>query len=176
VRGLLDGHTWLTRKLATRGHFPAIDVLDSISRLMQDVASGEHRDAAQLVRELLASYRENEDLISIGAYRRGGSRTVDAAIDMLGEINAWLRQRVEEPSSLDATRDALLSLARRAAMRLQAAAAGPATAASAPAAPTANPASAPQASAPPPPGAPTATVAPRPPNPPSATGARRKAS
>ncbi len=67
VRGLLDGHTWLSRKLAGRGHWPAIDVLESISRLMPDITSREHQDAAQSIRELLAAYREHEDLISIGA-------------------------------------------------------------------------------------------------------------
>ncbi len=71
VRGLLDGHTWLSRKLAGRGHWPAIDVLESISRLMPDITSREHQDAAQSIRELLAAYREHEDLISIGAYRAG---------------------------------------------------------------------------------------------------------
>src|SRR6185295_3608636 len=71
VRGLLDGHTWLSRKLASRGHYPAIDILDSISRLMTQIAPRPQQDAAQAIRELLAAYRDHEDLISIGAYRRG---------------------------------------------------------------------------------------------------------
>ncbi len=71
VRGLLDGHTWLSRKLASRAHWPAIDVLESISRLMPDIASPEHLNAAQTIRELMAVYRDHEDLISIGAYRQG---------------------------------------------------------------------------------------------------------
>ena len=70
VRGLLDGHTWLSRKLASRAHWPAIDVLESISRLMPDVTARIHQDAAQTVRELMAAYRDHEDLISIGAYLR----------------------------------------------------------------------------------------------------------
>jgi len=114
VRGLLDGHTWLSRKLATRGHYPAIDVLESISRLMTEVTSREHRDAAQVVRELMSAYKDHEDLISIGAYRRGSNRTVDLAIDMQGEINSFLRQRVEEPSSVEKARDALMQLVLRA--------------------------------------------------------------
>lgn len=110
VRGLLDGHTWLSRKLAARGHYPAIDLLDSISRLMSEITSPEHREAAQIVRELLAAYRDHEDLISIGAYRRGSNRTVDVAIDMQESIHKFLRQRVDEPSSVDAARTYLLQL------------------------------------------------------------------
>ena len=67
VRGLLDGHTWLSRKLASRGHYPAIDVLESLSRLMPDVTTPEHLRAAVAVRELMAAYRDHEDLISVGA-------------------------------------------------------------------------------------------------------------
>ncbi len=93
VRGLLDGHTWLSRSLASRGHYPAIDVLASLSRLMSDLAGEEHRRAATVVRSLLAAYRDHEDLISIGAYRRGGNKLVDAAIDMQDDLNGFLRQR-----------------------------------------------------------------------------------
>ncbi len=101
VRGLIDGHTWLSRKIASRNHYPAIDVLPSLSRLMSEVATPEHREAAGIVRELLAAYREHEDLISIGAYRSGANRTVDLAIEMLEAINAFLRQRVDEASSVE---------------------------------------------------------------------------
>ncbi len=103
VRGLLDGHCWLSRELAEKGHFPAIDVLGSISRLMTEVTSDEHRDAARTVRQLLAAYREHEDLISIGAYRVGSNPVVDTAIEMRPAINAFLCQAIEEPSSLDQT-------------------------------------------------------------------------
>jgi flagellum-specific ATP synthase len=113
ARGLLDGHTWLSRRLAVRGHYPAIDVLESISRLMSEVASREHREAAQAMRELLAAYREHEDLISIGAYRRGANRTVDLAIDMQQDLNAFLRQSVDDPSSVERSRDALMQLLHR---------------------------------------------------------------
>ena len=81
VRGLLDGHTWLLRKLAARGHFPAIDVLESISRLMNDLTSKEHREAAQGIRQALSTYQQHEELISIGAYRKGSNRAVDVAIE-----------------------------------------------------------------------------------------------
>jgi flagellum-specific ATP synthase len=114
VRGLLDGHTWLSRKLAAKAHFPAVDVLESISRLMSDITSQAHRDAAQLVRELMAVYRDHEDLISIGAYRRGANRMVDLAIDMLDSINGFLRQRVEDPATVASAQQGLLQLVLKA--------------------------------------------------------------
>jgi flagellum-specific ATP synthase len=114
VRGLLDGHTWLSRKLAARTHWPAVDVLESISRLMPDVATRTHQDAAQAIRQLMAAYRDHEDLISIGAYRRGANRQVDLAIDMLDEINRYLRQRVDEPVSVTGAQNALIELVRSA--------------------------------------------------------------
>ncbi len=109
VRGLLDGHTWLTRKLATKGHYPAIDVLESISRLMTQITPQAQQNAAQAIRELIAAYRDHEDLISIGAYRRGANRTVDMAMDLKDEIDRFLRQRVEEPAT---AKDVNESLAR----------------------------------------------------------------
>ncbi|MEX2112373.1 MAG: FliI/YscN family ATPase [Pirellulales bacterium] len=111
VRGLLDGHVWLSRKLAARGHYPAIDVLESISRLMRDVTSHAHQHAAQTVRELLAVYREHEDLISIGAYHRGSNPLVDRAIDLREPIDHFLRQQVDEPSDVESAGDALVRLA-----------------------------------------------------------------
>lgn len=117
VRGLLDGHIWLARKLSTRGHYPAIDVLESLSRLMPEVATPEHRQAAQLVRGLMASYRDHEDLISIGAYRRGSNPTVDTAIGMREAINTFLRQRVEERASLDEACKALAALRQQAGQK-----------------------------------------------------------
>lgn len=117
VRGLLDGHTWLSRKLAARGHYPAIDVLESISRLMTEITSPEHRQGAQIMRELLSAYREHEDLISIGAYRRGSNRSVDLAIDLQTEMNAFLRQQVAEQSSVELARDGLSQLQQKAVSR-----------------------------------------------------------
>jgi flagellum-specific ATP synthase len=122
VRGLLDGHIWLSRKLASRGHYPAVDVLESLSRLMSEVATEDHRQAAQLVRELLSLYRDHEDLISIGAYRRGANPGVDTAIDMQDQLRGFLRQRVAERSTVEDARAALLQLRQLAAQRLQAAA------------------------------------------------------
>jgi len=110
VRGLLDGHTWLSRKLSSRGHWPAIDVLESISRLMPEVTDPQQREAIHAVRDMLGAYRDHEDLISIGAYHRGSNKTVDAAIDMREEINHYLRQSVEQPSTLADAREGLMRL------------------------------------------------------------------
>jgi flagellum-specific ATP synthase len=121
VRGLLDGHVWLSRKIASRGQYPAIDVLESLSRLMPDVTSEEHRQASVLVRQLLAAYRDHEDLISIGAYRSGSNPTVDVAIDMNEPIAGYLRQRVEERSTVEEASAALAKLRQEAAQRLAAA-------------------------------------------------------
>ncbi len=115
VRGLLDGHIWLSRKLAAKGHYPAVDVLESLSRLMPDVTSEEHRNAAVILRELLGAYRDHEDLISIGAYRSGSNRTVDVSIEMQDRINAYLKQQVAEPSTLEEARAGLIQLGQQAA-------------------------------------------------------------
>jgi flagellum-specific ATP synthase len=112
VRGILDGHTWLSRKLSSRGHYPAIDLLESISRLAADITPPDQQAAALVVRELLGAYRDHEDLISIGAYRRGANPNVDTAIEMLDAINAYLRQKIEDKSSVDQARGELLKLAQ----------------------------------------------------------------
>jgi FliI/YscN family ATPase len=113
VRGLLDGHVVLSRRLAAQAHWPAIDVLESISRLFPDVAPPEQRAAAQTIRELLSAYRDHEDLISIGAYRSGANPTVDVAIAMREEILRFLRQAIEERSSVETARGELVKLAQR---------------------------------------------------------------
>ena len=113
VRGLLDGHTVLSRRLAGRGHFPAVDLLSSISRLMTDIVPREQREAATTIRELISVYHENEDLISIGAYRKGSHPQVDAAIQMKPEIDRFLRQAVEESSDMATTNKDLMQLAAR---------------------------------------------------------------
>ncbi|MBI2823491.1 MAG: FliI/YscN family ATPase [Planctomycetia bacterium] len=110
LRGLLDGHTWLARKLASRGHYPAIDVLESLSRLMPEVTTAEHRAAATAIRELLAVYRDHEDLISIGAYRRGGNAKLDRAVELLEPIQEFLRQGVDEACTIESARAALSEL------------------------------------------------------------------
>jgi flagellum-specific ATP synthase len=126
VRGLLDGHVWLSRKLAARGHYPAIDVLSSISRLMNDVTAPEHRAAAQIVRQLMSAYAEHEDLLSIGAYRRGTNRSVDAAVDMREAIDAILRQTTDQSLPFETTLQRLVTLATQCQIKLTPAATPPA--------------------------------------------------
>ncbi|MEO0529195.1 MAG: FliI/YscN family ATPase [Planctomycetota bacterium] len=115
VRGLLDGHVWLSRDLAARGHYPSIDVTQSISRLMPHVTTPEHQASAPMLRRLLAALAENEDLISIGAYRRGANPEVDTAIELRGEINALLQQKTGEKVEATAATEQLVALATKAA-------------------------------------------------------------
>jgi flagellum-specific ATP synthase len=112
VRGTLDGHVVLSRKLAQQGHFPAIDVLASISRLMTDIIPDEHLQAAQSVRQLLAAYQQSEDLISIGAYQNGSNALVDAAIQLRQPILQFLQQRVNERATVNDAREGLIRLAK----------------------------------------------------------------
>ncbi|MCG8449915.1 MAG: FliI/YscN family ATPase [Pirellulales bacterium] len=113
MRGLLDGHVWLSRRLAERGHYPAIDVLRSISRLMSDVASPEDVQAAQTVRQMLAVLHENEDLLSIGAYRTGSNRQLDVAVAMRDELDALLQQPLDQQVSWEKIRAAVIQLAQQ---------------------------------------------------------------
>jgi len=96
VRGILDGHIVLTRELAERGHYPAVDILASVSRLMPHVTTPEHRAAAAALRRLTATYRSAEDLINIGAYTDGTSPEIDRAKSMIDEIRSFLIQGAEE--------------------------------------------------------------------------------
>ncbi|MCH2597176.1 MAG: FliI/YscN family ATPase, partial [Pirellulales bacterium] len=118
MRGLLDGHVWLSRRLAERGHYPAIDVLRSISRLMNDVSSEEEKQAAHLLRQLIAALHENEDLLSIGAYRPGTNRELDVAVAMRGAIDALLQQQVDQQVSREEIRQELLQLAQQCTQQL----------------------------------------------------------
>lgn len=98
VRGLLDGHTYLSRRLAAKGHYPAIDVGVSLSRLMNELVSTEHRAAAVALRSMLAKYAENEDLINIGAYRAGSNPEIDQAIAIRPALLGYLQQGMHERS------------------------------------------------------------------------------
>src|SRR5579872_3171661 len=112
VRGILDGHIMLSRKLAQQAHWPAIDVLSSISRSMPDVASAEHLRASQSLKQLLAAYQENQDLISIGAYQAGSNPLVDAALKLRDESLKFLQQGMGERATFDAAVAGLVRLAQ----------------------------------------------------------------
>ncbi|MBI3090213.1 MAG: FliI/YscN family ATPase [Candidatus Tectomicrobia bacterium] len=103
VRSILDGHVELSRELAARNHFPAINVLRSLSRPMKDVVPPEHLEWAGRLRRIAATYAEAEDLINIGAYVRGSNVRIDDAIDRIGAVNDFLQQRVEVGASMQAT-------------------------------------------------------------------------
>jgi flagellum-specific ATP synthase len=96
VRGILDGHLVLDRALANKGHYPAINVLKSVSRVMNNIVSKEHRKAAERLRELLSTYINSEDLINIGAYKRGSSKEIDEAIRFYPRIISFLKQETDE--------------------------------------------------------------------------------
>ncbi len=101
VRSILDGHVTLSRKLASMNQYPAVDVLDSISRLMVDITEPEHQKLAAKVREIVATYRESEDLINIGAYVKGSSAKIDYAISRIDRINTFLCQRIDESNDFE---------------------------------------------------------------------------
>ncbi len=110
VRGILDGHIILSRDLAARNHFPAIDVLGSISRLMPYLIEEEHKEQASLVRDLLSAYKESEDLINIGAYVRGSNPRVDRAIAYRDSLRMFLCQDMSESVSWQQSKEALEAL------------------------------------------------------------------
>ncbi len=101
VRGILDGHIVLTRKLANENHFPAIDVNASISRLMSTIVTDAHREVGAKLRDILSVYSKNEDLISIGAYKAGTNPRLDAAIAKIDQVNAFLMQKTNESFSIE---------------------------------------------------------------------------
>ncbi len=113
VRGILDGHIVLSRELANRGHFPAIDVLQSVSRLMNDLVAAEHSEAARHVRTLMAAKRDVEDLIRIGAYKPGSDQEADEAIAIERDLLAFLRQSVADQTVFEQTVSAVIEFSLR---------------------------------------------------------------
>ncbi|HZX49414.1 MAG TPA: flagellar protein export ATPase FliI [Nitrospirota bacterium] len=101
VRSILDGHIVLSRDLATHNHYPAIDILRSISRTMIDIVSPEHLSNARRLREVVSRYRKAEDLINIGAYKTGSNMEIDFAVSMMDKINKYLRQGIDEKVKYD---------------------------------------------------------------------------
>jgi flagellar biosynthesis/type III secretory pathway ATPase len=110
VRGILDGHIVLSRTLANRGHYPAVDVLGSISRVMPEVVSREHRAAAGRAVASMAVYHQAEDLINIGAYVDGSNAEIDAAKRIKPQLDEYLRQDMFERTSFEEARDRLAGL------------------------------------------------------------------
>ena len=111
MRSILDGHIVLRRELAARNHYPAIDVLSSISRLMTDLADKPQREAAGRFKDALAVYQKNEDMINLGAYQRGANPEIDRAIELYPHFMNFLRQAFDQPMSFEESRDLLLRLA-----------------------------------------------------------------
>ena len=110
VRGIVDGHIFLSRKVAESNHYPAIDVLGSISRLMSSIVTPEHKQAAAKLRTLMSLYRENKDLIDVGMYQQGSNPRLDTAIEMMPKINAFLQQRTDESVTMDGTIQQLVDM------------------------------------------------------------------
>jgi len=110
MRSILDGHIVLSRELAARNHYPAIDVLHSLSRLMEHVTTEEHRNAALKMRKVLATYDKAEDLINIGAYVSGSDPKIDYAIEQIDKINEYLVQQREEKFNFDESISQLITL------------------------------------------------------------------
>lgn len=101
ARGILDGHIVLSRGMAQKNHYPAIDVLASISRVMSAVASQEHKRLSGEMKKILATYRDAEDLINIGAYRAGSNKDIDFAIEKIDAVNTFLQQGTDEKFLFD---------------------------------------------------------------------------
>lgn len=110
ARSILDGHVVLTRELASKNHYPAIDVLHSISRVMIDIVDPEHRQMARKIVQILATYKKAEDLINIGAYVRGSNPEIDYAITMIDRINGFLKQDIHEKIDFRQTIDQMHAL------------------------------------------------------------------
>jgi flagellum-specific ATP synthase len=107
ARGILDGHIVLSRKLANKNHYPAIDILQSVSRVMGDVVTKTHKQDASYLTSLVATYRDAEDLINIGAYSKGSNEEIDTAIKKIKEVDAFLKQEVDEMFDIKTVTNAL---------------------------------------------------------------------
>ena len=110
VRGIVDGHIFLSRKVAESNHYPAIDVLGSISRLMSAIATPEHKAAAAKMRKILSLYEENKDLINVGMYVPGTNPSLDVAIQMMPQVNDFLQQKTEDSVTMETTIQTLIDM------------------------------------------------------------------
>ncbi|HIB69625.1 MAG TPA: hypothetical protein EYO33_32250, partial [Phycisphaerales bacterium] len=111
ARGILDGHIILSRKIAHKGHFPAIDVLDSVSRVSGDVSDNAQIAARLQLTKLIAEYREIDDLLQIGAYAPGSNPVADTAIDLIDPIHELLQQSTNEKGNFEQSKSLMLKLA-----------------------------------------------------------------
>ena len=110
ARSILDGHIMLSRKLGHKNHYPAIDILQSISRVMSSIATPEHKELAGRLKNVLATYNEAEDLINIGAYKSGSNRNIDYAIQKIDAVNDFLMQKTDEKFQFEQEIDLLRAL------------------------------------------------------------------
>lgn len=110
VRGILDGHIILSRKYFMQGLYPALDIMASVSRSMMDIVSPEHKEAAELFKRTFASYKDVEDMVNIGAYKKGNNREIDTAIDLMPKLTDYIRQDVREKISFDESVSDLINL------------------------------------------------------------------
>ncbi|MDP2366289.1 MAG: FliI/YscN family ATPase, partial [Ignavibacteria bacterium] len=113
ARGILDGHIVLSRKMASMNHYPAIDVLESVSRCMNDVVQPEHYETSKMLVELIATYRSAEDLISVGAYQKGTNHKLDRAVALNDSINSFLRQRIDDAAIYNETVSGIINIVNR---------------------------------------------------------------
>ncbi|ONI46362.1 flagellar protein export ATPase FliI [Candidatus Epulonipiscium fishelsonii] len=112
ARGILDGHIMLSRKLAHKAHYPAIDVLSSISRVMGDITTSEHRQAMMQIKKYMAIYNEAEDLINVGAYNKGSNAEIDEAIEKHASINNFLHQNTHDNVPLKQTLEMMMEIVK----------------------------------------------------------------
>ena len=110
ARSILDGHIVLDRKIAHKNHYPAIDVLQSISRVMSSIATKEHKQYAGMLRNVLATYGEAEDLVNIGAYKPGSNKEIDFALSKIDAVNDYLMQDVYEKYDFPQETEQLMSI------------------------------------------------------------------
>ena len=110
TRGILDGHIVLSRRLAGKGHYPAIEILDSISRVQSDIVPENYLDVASKARDIIATYREAEDLITIGAYKPGQNPKVDFAVGRINALNEFLKQKSKDGSNMQDSWQKLINI------------------------------------------------------------------
>ncbi len=120
VRSILDGHVVLSRRLANRNHYPAVEILESISRLMVDIIDDEHKSGVNKLKTLMAAYKEAEDLINIGAYVKGSDPVIDEAIQKMDDLNNFLQQDIDEKTNFEDDINILRELANREKIPIQA--------------------------------------------------------